>query len=346
MSSVSFPPSFPGAFELEATGSWSECMEYHWPITAFNVVALFIFTALFDPQPGVLLTVILLMGYSHLVLVADAPYRPPNWSKFFGGVLPALLAGFWAWHVSFRRCLNGFYTARLPLETALWQGFGLWIGLESSTIFARIPIARLGYDKLGADGLIALIVVIALVVLVVLIQALSFRRLGLVRYYLVRYLPLVPILIVLANLGNDYYLRLHHYMLSLAGMPVMSLPNRISLFGQAFCLGFFLDGIGRWGWASIVEGGASLLGDAQAGSAMPEISTILGPNGAVTWPAINATLIAQGIISVAVLFDDVLVRANYTQNSMFSGRTMTDAQTSPLRTARMTSPPTITSAWP
>ncbi|CAK9783224.1 hypothetical protein CC85DRAFT_281969 [Cutaneotrichosporon oleaginosum] len=312
LTSAAFGPHFPGAFTVEATGSWSDCMDYHWPISAYNVVALFAFTALFAPRPGVLLTTILVMGYAHVVLVSNPPTRPPLWSRVFQGVPATLLAGFWAWHVSFRRSLTGFYTAQLPVEVALWQGAGLWIGLESSTLFSRIPISRLGYGSLGADGVIALVAIILIVGAVVLIQAALFRRLGLVRYYLARYLPLVPILVVLANLGHNYYLRLHHYLLALAGLPVMSLPNRISLFGAAFCLGFFLDGSGRWGWASIVEGGWSLLGDAASGSAMPNVTSVAGPSGYISWPAINATLVAQGIRSVAILFDDVLVRSNFT----------------------------------
>lgn len=66
------------------------------------------------------------------------------------------------------------------------------------------------------------------------------------------YLPLVPLLIVLACIPN-YTLRIHHYLYALAAIPVLSLPNRVSLFGQAFMLGLFLDGVGRWGWASIIE---------------------------------------------------------------------------------------------
>lgn len=42
-------------------------------------------------------------------------------------------------------------------------------------------------------------------------------------------------------------------MYALLAIPVLSLPNRVSLFFQAFMLGLFLDGVGRWGWASIVE---------------------------------------------------------------------------------------------
>lgn len=74
-----------------------------------------------------------------------------------------------------------------------------------------------------------------------------------------RYIVLVPVLIVLAFVP-DYTLRLHHYLLATIAIPVSSLPNRVSLFGQAFALGLFLDGVGRWGWASILEYTASVCG--------------------------------------------------------------------------------------
>lgn len=289
-------------------------MEYHWPITAYNVVMLFVFTAFFAPPPAVLTTVLFLGGFLQITLVSDPPNRPPDWSKIIGGVLPVFFAGYWAWKVSLCRTLTGFYEAKLPFETALWQGFGYWIGIESDTLFAKIPISRLGYNHLSADGIISLIAVIIFVFVVVLIQALSMRRLGLVRYYLVRYLPLVPILIILANLGHDFYLRPHHYMVSLAGFPVLSLPNRISLFGQAFVTGWFLDGVGRWGWASLVEGGTSLLGDAAAGSLLPNITTT---SDLVSWPALNTTLVADGIIGVAIIFDDILIRREFNGTSAY-----------------------------
>lgn len=312
LQSTAFGPHFPAAYELEGIGSVGRCMDYHWPITAYNVVMLFVFTALFAPPPSVLTTVLFLGGFLQISLVSDPPNRPPYWSSIFGGVLPVFFAGYWAWKVSLKRTLTGFRRAKLPFETALWQGLGFWIGIESSTLFAKIPISRLGYGDLGANGIISLIVIIVIVVIVVLLQVLAFRRLGLVRYYVVRYLPVVPVLIILANLGNNYYLRLHHYIISLAGFPVLSLPNRISLFGQAFVTGFFLDGVGRWGWASIVEGGDTLLGDAASGTAVPNITSTAS---SVSWPAINSTLIAEGILGVALLFDDILVNTDFNGTS-------------------------------
>jgi hypothetical protein len=253
LTSAPFSPHFPFAFRLSPAGTAAQCIEFHWPIMAYNVILLFVFTAFFTPPPHVLAAVLLVMGYLQITLASDVKSRPPDWSFILGGIPPLLLAGYWFWNVAFRTTLTAFISAGLSLDMAVWQGAGFWIGIESSTLFARIPISRLGYGALSAGGIASLVIVIVVVVAVVAVQALTFRRLGYLRYYLTRYLPLVPILIILGNLGHGYYLRLHHYLLCMAGIPVLSLPNRISLFGQAFLLGFFLDGVGRWGWASILE---------------------------------------------------------------------------------------------
>lgn len=133
-----------------------------------------------------------------------------------------------------------------------------------------------------------------------------------------RYLPIVPILIVLANLGNNYYLRLHHYIYSLVAIPVLSLPNRVSLFLQAMLFGLFLDGVGRWGWASIVESGDSvrpfpgvlsvadgqLLGDSNAGTYTPSfLNTSTATQ--VSWTGLNETYTEVGITGFSLIIDDV-----------------------------------------
>lgn len=307
-----FVPHFPAAFTLTGYGSLAQCMEYHWPITATNVVLLFIFTLLFSPPPVALFATLLVGGYAHIVLVSDPPSQPPDWSAVFGGLPAVLLAGYWIYRVSFRHTLAGWARANLPLEAALWQGCGFWIGIESSTVFAKVPIQRLGYGALSPGGVIALVVIVLVVAVIVVIQAVELRRLGMLRYYLARYLPLVPILVVLANLGSDSYLRPHHYLLCLAAFPVLSLPNRISLWAQAFCLGFFLDGVGRWGWASIVQGFAELVGDANLGTLQP---ALVASAATLSWPPINDTLTAAGFSGVSLLVDDMVVAGNYTGSS-------------------------------
>lgn len=315
LTSTAFSPNYPGAYRLTATGSRDSCMDYHWPITAFNAVMLFVYTLLFTPPPVVLFSTLLVLGFYQITLVSDPPRQPPDWSLVLQRLLPVLVTGYWIWRVSFARSLNAFYAAKLFLEMAFWQGLGFWIGIESSTLFAKIPISRLGYGALSADAVIALIIIVVLVIVVVGIQVLQYRRLGHVRYYLAWYLPLVPILILLATIGRGYHLRLHHYMLSLLGLPVLSLPNRVSIAGQGFLLAFFLDGVGRWGWASILEHEDDLRGDSAAGTWVPTFvnhTRVQESNYEfIDWTQPNTTAI-KGRITYSVLFDDILIKSNYT----------------------------------
>lgn len=137
-----------------------------------------------------------------------------------------------------------------------------------------------------------------------------------------RYLPIVPILIVLANLGDHMHLRVHHYMYALLAIPVLSLPNRVSLFLQAMMLGLFLDGVGRWGWASIVETTDSvrplnpgaypeldpdmsqLRGDANAGTFTPSFLNASDASS-VSWTALNETYTQEGITGFSLIVDDI-----------------------------------------
>lgn len=215
-----------------------------------NAVCLLILTLFLRPPSSLLFTILLVLGYFQITLFSDVPHFPPDWQSLFGGLIPVLITGYWIWKQAFVITLLHFRDA--PFTLALWQGAGYWVGVESSTVFARFPISRLGYDTLTPSGLLALVIIVVLIHVVVGYQALAMRKQGLLRYYLVRYLPFLPILLILSNIPS-YTLRLHHYLLALLAIPVLSLPNRLSLVLQAFMLGLWLDGVGRWGWASFLE---------------------------------------------------------------------------------------------
>ena len=131
----------------------------------------------------------------------------------------------------------------------------------------------------------------------------------------------------------DYTLRLHHYLLAIAAIPVLSLPNRVSLAGQAFALGLFLDGVGRWGWDSILEYTASvsytffllsrgcladnkLLGDAAAGTGVPVFVANMSSSENISWFPITPALFEETYNGVAVIVDDILRAGNITGSSM------------------------------
>ncbi|OCF56060.1 hypothetical protein L486_06001 [Kwoniella mangroviensis CBS 10435] len=313
INSTSFEPFYPGAYRISSYGTSNGCLDLHYIVTGFNVFCLLLTVLLLKPPSSLLFIILLVGGYFHLVLFANPPSIPPNWETIFAGLPPILLAGYWFWKLSFKRTLAGFKD--LPLELALWQGLGYWLGLESSTIFSKLPITRLGYDALDPAGVISLVCIVVVVVIVVAIQAWQMRKYGLLRYYLIRYIPLVPLLIILAFLPN-YSLRLHHYLLAIIAIPVLSLPNRISLFGQAFALGLFLDGTGRWGWDGLIQLIGSLAGDANTGSFVPSFWSNLTTSTTIHFDPIESIEQIYNVTGFSVLVDDIQHSGNYANSSI------------------------------
>ena len=181
--STAFQPPYPGAYSaVKSPGAG--CMDLHPLISFYNATCLLIATLFLRPIPAVLMMILVTLGWFHLTLISDPPNQPPDWSWVIGGLPAVLTTAYWAWKVSFRRTLLAFRD--LPLDVTIWQGAGFWIGMESSIIFSKIPIQRLGYDKVPAAGVIALVIIIIFVAIIVLIQAWQMRRYGLLRYYLYR----------------------------------------------------------------------------------------------------------------------------------------------------------------
>jgi hypothetical protein len=182
--SLPFLPSYPGSYTL-APSPGSGCWDLHPFVSFFNAVVLFLTTMFLLPSPPVLMSTLLILGWIQIQLFSNPRYTQPFWEYILAGLPPALLGGYWIYRVSFKRTLEGF--RQLPLELALWQGLGYWIGIESSTIFARLPLSgRIGYDGIPPDGVGVLVVLILVIVLVVVIQAWDLRKYGLLQYYLAR----------------------------------------------------------------------------------------------------------------------------------------------------------------
>ena len=183
-----FEPAFPAGFTLSQI-SQKGAISLHTEISTYNAVCLAIFTLLL-PSPPWLLSILLLLGFFQIVLVSDPPSMPPDWQDISAAVLPITLVGYWFYRVSFRRTLVAFHRTGMPVELALWQGVGFWIGVESSTFFASLPITRLAAGGIrsarDAGSVVGLVVLAIVIVIVVIVQWTAVRRVGMVRYYLIR----------------------------------------------------------------------------------------------------------------------------------------------------------------
>lgn len=104
---------------------------------------------------------------------------------------------------------------------------------------------------------LALALVIPTVIAIILSQAWQIRQGGLLPRYLKIYCTMGLIILILLPLPG-LRLRIHHYILAILLLPGTAFPTRPSLIYQGLLLGLFINGVARWGFASIIETPAAL----------------------------------------------------------------------------------------
>jgi amino acid transporter len=132
--------------------------------------------------------------------------------------------------------------------------FATRAGVLFNDVTAGIPVDRLLVSDIAKrPGAVAAVIIITLVILViVLFQANSVRKTGWLLTYLGWYAIFMLILLILATIPGLQF-RFHHYFAGLFIMPAVGFANRPSAVYQAFLLGMFLNGAGRWGFDSILQ---------------------------------------------------------------------------------------------
>ena len=143
---------------------------------------------------------------------------------------------------------------RMPIERAVWYLPAFWAGVLFNDVTAGIPVDRLLLSDIAKrPGAVAAVTIITLVILViVLFQANSVRKTGWLLTYLGWYAVVGIILFALAMIPGLQF-RFHHYFAGIFVMPAVGFASRPSAVYQAFLLGMFLNGAGRWGFDSILQ---------------------------------------------------------------------------------------------
>ncbi len=269
--SVGFDSSFPLSFSF-VSGSSSECVDLRWPLLAVSVIFATILS-LFTTSAAVFFYSIFVGIFFHVGLGSD----PPSLSDYYsilsiiiGRFLPAAFVSFVLFRYCVRPQLQGL-NAQFE-KTILWLG-GCWIGALNNYTFIYIPISRLTPHDLnqqpGAKAALAIIITLLLVIAAG--QVYSLRLEGRLPRYLVLYITfLISIAIFAALPGLD--LRIHHYILALLLLPGTGIQTRPSLLYQGILVGLFINGIARWGFDSLLQTPAMLLGDGQLNSLLPTIA--------------------------------------------------------------------------
>ncbi|KAI1421917.1 hypothetical protein F5Y12DRAFT_663091 [Xylaria sp. FL1777] len=278
--SIAFDSNFPLSFTF-LPGIECDAKDARWSLLAVSVV----FTAvlsLFTASSAAFFFATFIIAFWQVGLASDRPLNgsfAALFSNLLGKFLPAMFCA-WVFYdkMGIRRTLRGL-TAQVE-KTVLWLG-GCWVGALTNYTFDFIPISRLtGHDleqEPGAKAALSIIVIVLTVIVVGQIWCFQ-QEARLVRYLKLYALFIVAIIIALVLPGLS--LRIHHYIIALLLLPGTSIQTRLSLLYQGILVGFFVNGIARWGFDPVLQTSAALQGDAQLGTALPTILT----------PVINASL--------------------------------------------------------
>lgn len=269
--SLSFDSNFPRSFTFHSA-SKCEAKDARWSLL-FVSLTYTILLSLFTTSPGVLYFSIFTGLFFHVGLASDPPGHDSIAgliSILLGKFLPAMFCGFVIYrYMGVRRALTGL-TAQID-KTILWLG-GCWIGSLTNYTFDWIPIQRLNKHDLDQQpgAKLALAIIIIVLVTIVVKQVFYFQREGRLIRYLGIYGTFVGAILISLTLPK-LNLRIHHYILALLLLPGTSMQTRPALLYQGILLGFFINGIARWGFDPVLQTSGALQGDAQHQSRLPKI---------------------------------------------------------------------------
>jgi LCCL domain len=299
--SISFDSSFPLSFSFVSTPP-SDCNDLRWPLLAVSATFTSILSV-FTISPAVFFGSLFTGIFFHVGLVSD----PPNQSSYYsiisvivGRFLPAAFVAFILYWYCVRPQLEGLFAQYE--KTILWVG-GCWVGALTNYTFDFIPIQRLTPHDLdqqpGAKA--ALSAIVSALLLIAIGQIWYLRLEGRLPRYLALYL-LFGVTLALLTAIPELNLRIHHYILALLLLPGTAIQTRPSLLYQGVLIGLFINGIARWGFDSILQTPAALLGDGQYNSVLPTVALAQVSTANITF---SWTPLPEPFDGLSVLVNDV-----------------------------------------
>ena len=270
LNSIAFHSYFPLSYTF-VKGAASQCKDLRWPLLAVSVTFSTVLS-LFTSSPGVFFWTIFTTLFAHVALVSDPPgfqdYRELI-STAMGRFLPSAFVAYVLYITTIRHTLTDL---RAQIEkTVLWLG-ACWLGSLNNYTFDKIPISRLTpHDIAQQPGAVpSLIIIVLILISAALWQAWTIRVEGKMPKYLAVYGIMAAALLVMVAIPS-MKIRIHHYILALLLLPGTFPQTRPSLLFQGLLIGFFINGIARWGYDPILQTDIELRGDAPIGSPLPLI---------------------------------------------------------------------------
>lgn len=298
--SVEFPSSFPMSFSF--TPAVQKCHDPQWTLFSVStVVTIALCTS--TPASSLLFGLTFVIVFFQIALASDPPYFEDYSSVLsiaFERFLPSVFVGSVLYRYCVRQTLHDL-TAHFE-KTVLWLG-GCWIGALNNYTFDKIPISRLTvHDLQQQPGAITALIIILLIIFAAAIgQIWALRIEGRLLRYLGFY-TMIGIAMGCLILMPGLEFRLHHYIIALLLLPGTSLQTRPSLLYQGILLGLFINGVARWGYASILQTPEALREESQLGSAIPSVSQPILESTNITF---SIPELAHGFDGLSVLVNDV-----------------------------------------
>ncbi|KAI1619564.1 LCCL domain-containing protein [Exophiala viscosa] len=325
--STAFPGTFPRSFTFQhLSSSQAQCpTDSRWPLFVVTAVAL-VLLSVFTTSPAIFFFSTFVIMFLHVGLVSD----PPNTANVYEAIsklverfLPAAYISFILYRYCARSLLTGL-TAQIE-KTILYLGFCFIGALNNYTFAPLIPIERLTPHDMEQPGApLALAIIVAIVLAIIISQIHFIRVSGNMPRYLAIYTTMALGLIILLILPGER-LRIHHYILALLFIPGTAFQIRPSLMYQGLLLGLFINGVARWGFASIIQTPAAL-GETGSGSdgsgswwgaKSPNVTAVVGPYGSnitFNWGQLPKDTDVDG---VSMLINDVERWRGYTDEELY-----------------------------
>lgn len=308
--SIGFDATFPSSYTFASGVRSTACKDLRWHLFGVSVPFTTAISVV-SPTPAIPFFATFVGVFFHVALASDPPYLSNPYalvSRALSRFLPAAFVAHFLWVYVLRRS----HKKTPPIERTVLYLAGLWVGALTNITFDKIiPISRLTARDLGQQpgAKAALAVIVTTLILIVAGQIYYLRLCGRLPKMVGLYATLGTSLGLLAAIPGTS-LRIHHYILALLLLPGCSLPTRASILYQGLLVGLFINGVARWGFASVIETPESLVGDGLYYSSIPTIGApvVTAQNITFTLPVPPDKLTdgsAYGVTGVSVLVNDV-----------------------------------------
>lgn len=289
--SIRFDSFFPESFRfVRQAGTCHRCKDPR--ILAESINIAFGFLAIYFSVTGVTgFWMVCISNFWMVILCFDPPLlvdpaRPESLPELlslgFRRFLPLCFMLFVLW-----KCICSI-TLMEPTshlcKTFIWYPL-FCVGMLNNVTFDRLPMDRLTPKDIKEmpGSMTATMILLGIILVCIIVQAFQLWKAGRIGGCICGYTLLVFVITYLSKIPGLEF-RLHHYVLGLILIPGTRTKGITAFLFQGLLLGLIVNGVTRWGFASIEETNLSLIRDDSAGRMSPPCFVgYTASNSSITW---------------------------------------------------------------